>query len=284
MKKNVKFFIILFFILILVICGMQIYKRAGYHTMKLIVVNAEGKRLETMDFNKKLYSVSLKDGDTSDFKQGQEVLIYYDGIVATSYPGQITADKVDILKERSNKEIPVEVLRYWNFSQKNISAEVENISNTTINFKITDLNEIPLDYGKSYEYFIVKKNIENEEYNQNLEFDYSAYTPPVTTDTYSTTSSYTPDPNRLKKVWEEPELIGDESEKNCKWNRVLDDGAIFVGKTDWTNVYGELESGEYEFKAYRNPEKEDSFFQCVIVRFVIDEEGNITYEEPEFGF
>lgn len=284
MKKNVKIFITLFFILVLVICIIQIYKRAGYYTMKLVVVNAEGKRLETMDYNEKMYSVSIKDGDTSDFKKGQEVLIYYDGIVATTYPGQITADKVEILKEKSNKEIPVEVLRYWSFSPKNISAKVEEISNTGINFKITDLNEIPLDYGKAYEYSIVKKNVENEEYNQNLEFDYNAYTPPVTTDTYSTTSSYRPDSNRLKKVWEEPELMGNEEDKICNWDSILDDGKIFVGKCNWINLYGKLESGEYEFKAYRTPEKVDDFFQCIIVKFIIDENGNITYEESEFSF
>lgn len=284
MKKNVKIFMTLFFILVLVICGIQIYKRAGYYTMKLIVVNVEGKRLETMDFNEKLYSVSLKDGDTSKFKQGQEVLIYYDGVVLTTYPGQITADKVDILEEKSNKEIPVEVLRYWNFSQKNISAKIEKISNTGIAFKITDLNEVPLDYGNTYEYSIVKKNVENEEYNENLEFDYDAYTPPVTTDTYSTTSSYRPDPNRLKKVWEETELIGNESEKNCNWDSMLDNGTIFVGKTDWSNLYGELDNGEYMLEICRKPAKDDSFFKSVLVYFTIDENENITYEEPEFSF
>lgn len=284
MKKNVKIFITLFFILVLVICGIQIYKRAGYYTMKLVVVNVEGKRLETMDYNEKLYSVLIKDGDTSNFKQGQEVLIYYDGFVETTYPGQIRADKVEILKEKSNKEIPVEVLRYWNFSSKNISAKIEEISSKGITFKITDLNKVPLDYGNAYEYSVVKKNIENEEYNQNLEFDYDAYTPPVTTDTYSATSSYSPDPDRLKKVWEEPELIGDELDKNCNWDSILDDGTIFVGKSDWTNLYGELEEGEYQFEAYRKPTKEDSFFKCVLVNFTIDESGNVTCEEPEFSF
>lgn len=134
----------------------------------------------------------------------------------------------------------MEQWRHYNYSQKNISVEVKEISNTGIVFEITDLNKIHLDYGSYYEYSIIKKNVENEEYNQNLEFDDDAYTPPVTTNTYATTSSYSPDTNRLKTIWEEVELIGNENYKNCDWETISEEGLKLIGRSDWTDLYGEL--------------------------------------------
>lgn len=260
------------------------FEKENSVTKKLIVVKVEEKSLKTMDFDETLYVVSVRNEDTSKFIQGQEILVYYDGIVLTSYPGGITADKIEILKEESDIEIPIEVLRHYNYSQKNISASVEEISNTGIVFRISDLNEIPLDYGNHYEYSILKKNVENEEYNQNLGIDYNAITPAVTTDTYTTTSSYSPDPNRLKQVWEEPELIGNETYKNCDWEILSEEGMTLIGNSNWTDLYGELGIGEYEFKAYRKTSENDSFFRCVSINFTVDEFGNVAYEEPEFGW
>ena len=91
------------------------------------------------------------------------------------------------------------------------------------------------------------------------------------------------DPNRFKKVWEEIELIGNE-EKNCEWEIVSQDEKVLSGKCDWTNLYGELGQGEYEFKAYRNPQNDDTFFKCIVVHFTIDENGEIFFEDPELGW
>lgn len=284
MKNGIKLFISILIILLIVI-GLYAYRHfENVKTqMKLVVVKVEDKCLKTIQSDKKLMSVSVKNEDTSKFKEGQEIMVYYDGVVLTSYPGQIIADKIEILKEKSNIEIPLEVLRFYNFSQKNITVSVENLTKTSMELIISDKNKYPLDYGDCFSYTILKKNIENENYNQNVEFDYEAYTPPVTTDTYTTTSSYNPDPNRFKKVWEEIELIGNE-EKNCEWEIVSRDEKVLSGKCDWTNLYGELGQGEYEFKAYRNPQNDDTFFQCIVVHFTIDENGEIFFEEPELGW
>lgn len=249
---------------------------------KLIVVNVKEKTLQTIDFENTLYIVSVKNEDMSKFKQGQEIKVYFDGIIETSYPGIIRADKIKISKEKTNKEIPTEVLRYYSYSQNNISVQIKELSNKNIVFEIIDSNEIPLEYGNDYEYTIFKKNIENEEYNDNLEIDYNAITPAITTDSYSTTSSYSPDPNRFKKVWEEVEIIGDEDNKNCEWKNNLEDNMILEGRSDWTNVYGELNEGEYEFRMLRKPSEKDSFFREILINFIIDEKGNLTYHEPEF--
>lgn len=314
MKRIGKIFVILLIVIILILIGMQMWNylnnskaqiskdaidysytlaentaeenKYGSVTKKLIVVKVEENDLKTMDYNETLDIVSVKNEVMSKFKQGQEILVYYDGLIATSYPGRINADKIEILNEESEIEIPIEILRYYNFSQNNISVKIENISNTKIEFSISDLNEIPLDYGDHYEYCIFKKNFENEIYNQNLEVDENEITPAVATDTYSTTSSYNPGTVKIKQVWEELELIGNENYKNCEWDVISESGMIFIGNTDWTDLYGELSTGEYQFKVYRKPTEEGSldnlFFNSISIKFIVDDSGNVSYENPEF--
>ena len=253
-------------------------------TKKAVVVKVEEKSLKVIDYQtESLYIVSVRNEDMSKFKQGQEIKIYYDGIVLTSYPGQITADKVEIIKEKSDKEIPLEVLRFYNYSQDNISVAISELSKEGIDFYIIDSNEYPLDYGECCEYEILKKNVENEEYNQNLGIDYNAITPGKTTDTYTTTSSYNPDPNRFKTVWEEPKVLN-EYNKLCNWSINSDNILTLRGKINWNEIYGKLGEGEYEIKLCRTPEIIDSFFKCVRVKFFVDENGNVTYEYPSLGF
>lgn len=255
---------------------------SNFKIKKLLIVNVREKTLQTMDFENNLYVVSVKDEDMSKFKRGQEVEVYFDGIIDTSYPAGIRADKIEILNEDSNIEIPTEVLRNYSYSQNNISVQIKEFSNKNIVFEIIDSNEIPLEYGNNYEYAILKKNVENEEYNDSLEIDYNAVTPGVTTDTYSTTSSYSPDSSRLKKVWEEIEIIGNEDYKTCEWKINSEATMILEGISDWTNVYGELNYGEYDLQVLRKTSENDSFFRKISINFVIDKDGRLTYNEPKF--
>lgn len=256
-------------------------------TKKLIVVNVEEKILKTMDLNDdSLYVISTKNEDMTRFKQGQEIKIFYDGIILTTYPGQITADKVEILKEKSDKEIPIEVLRHYNYSQNNISVSIDEFSNENLNFYIIDSNEYPLDYGDYCEYQILKKNTENEEFNNALivknkeERDVEL----VETDGKVTaTKPYNPNAEEYKTVWEEIKVLKEDN-KLCNWIVNSDNILTLRGKINWKDIYGKLGEGEYEIKLYRTPEKIDSFFKCVRVKFLIDENGKLTYEEPSLGW
>ena len=106
MKNGIKLFISILIILLIVI-GLYAYRyfENAKTQMKLVVVKVEDKCLKTIQSDKELMSVSVKNEDTSKFKEGQEIMVYYDGVVLTSYPGQIIADKIEILKEKSNIEI-----------------------------------------------------------------------------------------------------------------------------------------------------------------------------------
>lgn len=278
MLKKIK--IILWIIIIIVVgCVLARYFKYREHVIKLIVIDATENSIKTIDMSDTRYIVRLKK-DGKKYKEGQEINVYFDGIVATGFPMEINADRIEIIKEKTDKEIPEEIYRYYNFSQKNISTEILNFTNTKMEFLINDENKYPLEYGEDFSYKILRKNVENEKYNENLEFDYDSYTP--TTET--TTSSYSPDPNRLKKVWEELEIIGEVNNENCKWEEVSEENLKLKGICDWTEMYGELEAGEYYIEVLRKRSDNDSFFRNIIVEFKVDASGNVKYENPEFGW
>lgn len=60
-------------------------------TIKAVVVKPEKSLLVMGTENtNELYSVNYQNKENIEFKQGQEILIYFDGVVLETYPAQIT--------------------------------------------------------------------------------------------------------------------------------------------------------------------------------------------------
>lgn len=283
---NKKIFIPIMVVLIVifsVIIILNITKNST--TMNLIVVNVNKNSLETVDFNNSLYVVSLKDKDMSQFKRGQEIKVYYNGMVNAMYPAGITANKVTIVNENSGFEISKDALRHFSYSQDNISFIIDSLTNKNISFRIVDLNEIPLEYGNEFEFKISKRNLENVKYNENIEVNQNNVTPAVTTNTYSATSSYNPGTSVSKNEWEEIEIVGSEELKKCKWDNIQSESKLFInGNVAWTEVYGVLSDGEYKMEITRISSQNDSFFKNISINFSVDNFGKVTYDKPVLGF
>ncbi len=286
MKKAIKvLFGFLILLLIIFITAVLFSDKTG---KKLLVVEVKNNALYTMELDKSnsLYIVKLKNQDVSKFNQGQEVFAYYDGIIDAIFPGSFTADKVKILKEKSDKEIPIEVLRYYNYSMDNIFIEISNFTDSSIKFSITDSNKYPLDYGYEFSYIIQKKNLANIASNYLLteEFKNTVNRNIIQTEdgTIISPSGENPNASKYKSEWEELNIIGDESFKNQLWERKEATSLMLNGSCSWTGLYGELENeGEYRLIIYRKNSVNDDFFSAISIKFGIDENGTIIYEEPE---
>ncbi len=97
------------------------------------------------------------------YKMGQELLIYYDGMILTTFPVQFgDVGKIKILKDKSDIEISKNSLRYAYSSIDNISIIIDEFTKSDISFYIIDVNEIPYDYH-FYDYRIYKE-VKNENY------------------------------------------------------------------------------------------------------------------------
>lgn len=132
-------------------------------TMEAIVVKVNKNSLLVMEKeNQSLNTVSFADEGNIGFKQGQEILIYFDGIVAESYPAQIhNVGKIEIIKEKSDIEIPKRVLIYCYSSNNNVSVSVSKITKTGIEIIIKDTNEFKYEYSNNYK---INKKVKNENY------------------------------------------------------------------------------------------------------------------------
>jgi len=167
-KKDVIVIIVLIFILILtVIFSLYvIYKINGpsrysiIETFKLnaIVIKVNEDTIDVMEKEgndygyHELYQVNFGKKGNIGFKQGQEVMIYHKDryMGGMAYSSIYKVKKIDIIKEKSEIEIPKHILRFYYSSIEDVSIDVEEITKNSISVKIKDLNEIPFEYSKFY--------------------------------------------------------------------------------------------------------------------------------------
>ncbi len=199
-------------------------------TKEAIVVKVNEDCLDVMgaENTAELYTVKFSEEGNIGFKQGQKIKVYYNGIINTKNQNVKAIDivgKIEILEEDSNTKIPEDVLREFYSSFDNVKITVEELTNTKISFNINDKNELKYNYLDSYR--ILKKNVE--------------IIPPETNTNagYSNTSA-------TSITWEEPKKISEIESKKTKTFENTNNN-IITKTFDWSNLYGELEKGDYQF-------------------------------------
>lgn len=294
MKKVFKFFLIMLLIIILGLAGLQVWIYLD-HTkakMKLVVVKSYVESFYGVDEKGELYYVRFNNPrklNGKDLKMGQEIEIYWHGMINSSAPAGIGGvRKYKILKEESDIKIPEYAKLHCYNTTKKIMVHVREVTNEKIEFRILDTNEIPYKYD--FGYSLSKKNIENEEYNNKLieenkkerEEKSTTKKGSVTTKT-NRVEPYNPDTSKYKTVWER---VNEKSVVS------MDDVIKIVdstkghydieGKFDWTKVYGALEPGEYRF--ILKAEADNIHYNSIFFDFVVNENGEATCEPAEFSF
>lgn len=112
-----------------------------------------------------LIEVTYSEKNNSKFKQGQEILIYYNKEWQLDKSLKIlimNVGKIEILKEKSGVEIPKDMLIACYNSKKQIEIFDVDIKNNSIEYKIKDTNDYPYEFSENYELYKVEKNEENE--------------------------------------------------------------------------------------------------------------------------
>lgn len=204
-----------------------------------------------------------------NLKQGQEVMVKFHYREASIHEAVI--DNVEVLKEKSDVEIPNDILVKAYSSKDNISVLVDNeiSNNKRIAFTVTDRNELKYDYS-TMKYDIRKYN-----------------SPPTSTEIIYTEnggmalSGYNP--------WTELPKINDIS---TEANYTLDEKSQVVVEADWVQVYGELGEGEYTFTLSTVSTLRQSIVNSNIteypddgvtieINFIIGTNGEIEYKEKK---
>ena len=187
MKKRLKIILIILVITIVLI-GIYWTANLSSATISGVVVKVENNNLLIMniDGSKELYGVGTREEDV-EFKQGQEVLIYFDGTILTTYPAQIgNVRKIKIVKEKSDITIPENILRYCYSSKDNVTVTINEFTKTSVSIIVEDTNEIPYKYTNNY---IIYKKVKNE--------DYTGIGEQIGENTENSTAGYTRDRDRI---------------------------------------------------------------------------------------
>ncbi len=169
MKKVRNVIVAIIVLLIIIIIGKILYNKIQPENMRVkmkavIVKVNENSMLVTTDTKNTngLMNIGFSDDGNIGYKQGQEILIYYNGMIDSMFPGHIgKPGKIKIKKEKSNVEIAESILRYAYSSIDNVSIEISELTNKGITLKITDTNELKFVFANSYK---IEKEVKNPNY------------------------------------------------------------------------------------------------------------------------
>lgn len=231
-------------------------------TMDVVIVRVDDTYLEVInkDDPNDVMRANIPDDDINEYKQNQEVRVYYNGMINEMYPGSFDkVSKIEILKDNSDVTIPEKALKLFYSSRNNVSVSNINATQTGISFEIKDTNEYKYEYTNTYTLF--KKNPEAEQVK--------APSMPIVTG--NTTSSYE---GSGIPLWEEASKVSDvNSEDTVTSKNIAEDTVRKI--CDWTNIYGKLESGEYDFSL-----TVEGFY--IRIKFTVNENGEISNVTSDF--
>lgn len=231
-------------------------------TMDVVIVRVDDTYLEVInkDDPNDVMRANIPDDDINEYKQNQEVRVYYNGMINEMYPGSFDkVSKIEILKDNSDVTIPEKALKLFYSSRNNVSVSNINVTQTGISFEIKDTNEYKYEYTNTYTLF--KKNPEAEQVK--------APSMPIVKG--NTTSSYE---GSGIPLWEEASKVSDvNSEDTVTSENIAEDTVRKI--CDWTNIYGKLESGEYDFSL-----TVEGFY--IRIKFTVNENGEISNVTSDF--
>jgi hypothetical protein len=129
-------------------------------SIRAVIVQVNENNLMVMPIGKdiSLALASFAEEGNIGFKQGQEVLIDYDGFIDCTYPAGIShVSKIEIVKEKSSVTIPDKLLK----SMSLVNVSVEEMTKTRLTITIMDKNEKPYQYPDHYK---IRKKVKNKDY------------------------------------------------------------------------------------------------------------------------
>lgn len=174
--KNKKIIIILIVLILgLVILGLFGFEKlynseySGINNnmkakIKAVVVKVNENNLLAIGIENgtDLYSIGLKNFKDIKFQKQQEILIHFNGYVLETYPAQFgNIGKIEIVKDKSDIQIPDNIIRFCYNSKDNVNITISELTNGNIVLSITDTNELPYKYAHSYR---INKKIKNQNY------------------------------------------------------------------------------------------------------------------------
>lgn len=227
-------------------------------TINAVVVKSNDSDLIAIrvDNPDSLVTINFPDNVTKDnFKEDQQITVYYDGTILESYPERIpNVSRIEVVKDKGDVDIPMSAYRYAYSSRANVEVSVDELTKSSVSFTIKDNNEYKYEYNNTYKVLKDKREIDQTE------------VPNAPIVTGNTTSSY--DGTGIP-LWEEVSKVSNNDSENSGTVENIDDNTIKI-TADWSGIYSELGEGNYKFSL----DTSEAF--SVIIFFTVDANGEVS--------
>ncbi len=243
--------------------GVVVRAESNIFTLMPTVTNEEYRNEENF---------YIENSQVQNLKQGQEVIVtfHYRKSYKENFIYEPIVDKVEILTEKSNIQIPRDVLIKAYSIKENITVTIdkEKSNNEQIVFTIADKNELKYDYS-TMKYNLYKYNAPPEKQEV------------IYTENGASTTGYNP--------WPEVSKI---AEVSTEANYTLDSNGKINVTIDYSQIYEELKEGKYRFnlstvnslrQSIANPKVQEYPYDGVMIdiNFNIDANGKVEFGEIE---
>ena len=148
--KKIYIFCSVIIAIIIVLCALSIMLQDYKMSKDIIVIKAEENLIIGVDKgNNDIIIVNSKKQNLSEFEKGQTVIVAYNGIVNSSWPGSITAGKVS-LADDSITEVEDYYLRYAYNDISKLKLDISNTNVQEFRFSLTDNNSLKYLFNEEY--------------------------------------------------------------------------------------------------------------------------------------
>lgn len=235
--------IVLIIIIFIIICiTVYIFIRIVNPTIRAVVVRADEKYLTIMNIKDEgLYNISIADNSLK-FKKGQEILVYckYDSFIEQTNPASIKSEDIKKIKILKEKS-NIEI------PNKELVRIYNSGEKVLISINEISQTGISITIKDTNEF---KHEYKHSNYYKILKKNGSTYSEPARN-------------NNIKTTVDSIRIDNNNTIKNTY---------------NWENLYGKLESGEYQLKTATS-----DYYMNIFIDFTIDENGEITYSKAECG-
>ena len=256
---------------------IEIINYEGTFKAKGVIVRAEGNTFTLMPIitNEEYRNEEnfyIENSQVQNLKQGQEVIVTFQYRKSSNenFTYEPIVEKVEILKEKSDTQIPRDVLVKAYSTKENVTITIDKEKSNTkqIVFTITDKNELKYDYS-TMKYNLYKYNAS------------PAKQEVIYTENGASTAGYNP--------WPEVTKIAEISNQA---NYTLNENGQIEVIIDWSKMYGELKEGKYRFtlstvnslrQSITNPNSQEYPYNGVNIEinFNIEANGKVEFGEIE---
>lgn len=235
---------------------------------------------------KGVFSISYPKDEDKEFKKGQEVNIFFNDemIIATNPPRLNEIEKIEVLKEETEIEVPSSVWSNYYSDTYEVDISVNNCNTTGISISITDKNEYPIVYTNKYRLEKISRNTvssDDTSTNNIINVDNDTNTTITNSSKNNNQDSYLTGSVMTRQQYKDLLLVNnsdgaysDSIKENIKKDKYQN--TVIEKIINWKDICGNLKKGDYKFRL-----ECEGKISGITVSFSVEDNGSVSHNDPK---